>query len=222
MKNKWNRRAAALAAAALILTVGAAAGRAIAYFTTYVVAQGGKELELGFTTTEPIEKIVNGAKEITIKNTGENDCYVRVKAFAGNQYTLTFVESESDSRWRAGADGYYYWTEVLPAGENGITGVLKIKIDCGDTKADSFNVIVVQECTPVPYDQDGNIVSWDKVDWNREADVVKTETSTTVKPETPEPDKQPETPSPEEPPKAPGSEGQPDTPNTADTGEGNS
>ena len=184
MKNKWNRRAAVLVAAALILTAGTTVGKAIAYFTTYVAAQGGKELELGFTTTEPMEEIKNGAKEIIIKNTGENDCYVRVKAFAGNQYTLTFAQGESDSRWTAGADGYYYWTEILPAGENGITGTLKIKIDCGDATADSFNVIVVQECTPVPYGEDGKALSWDKVDWNREADVVKTETSATVKPET--------------------------------------
>ncbi len=114
MRNKWNRRTIVLAAAALIMTAGAASGRAMAYFTTYVTAEGGKELQLGFTATEPEEKIVNGAKEITIKNTGENDCYVRVKVFAGSKYTLTL--GESDSRWKAGADGYYYWTEILPAG----------------------------------------------------------------------------------------------------------
>ena len=172
MRNKWNRRTIVLAAAALIMTAGAASGRAMAYFTTYVTAEGGKELQLGFTATEPEEKIVNGAKEITIKNTGENDCYVRVKVFAGSKYTLTL--GESDSRWKAGADGYYYWTEILPAGESGITGILKINIGCEDAEADSFNVIVVQECTPVPYDEEGGQLSWDKVDWSRESNVVKT------------------------------------------------
>ena len=49
MRNKWNRRTIVLAAAALIMTAGAASGRAMAYFTTYVTAEGGKELQLGFT-----------------------------------------------------------------------------------------------------------------------------------------------------------------------------
>lgn len=216
MKNKWNRRTAVLAAAAVVLMAGTTMGRAMAYFTTYVVAEGGKELELGFTTTEPIEKIVAGAKEITIQNTGENDCYVRVKVFAGSKYALTFAEGESDSRWSAGKDGYYYWTEILPAGsegQGGVTGVLKIRIDCQDTTMDSFNVIVVQECTPVPFDENGGQISWDKVDWSRTADVVKTETPTTIKPDTPDQGEQPDTPDPEK---------QPDTPNIEGNGEGNS
>ena len=43
-----------------------------------------------------------------------------------------------------------------------------------EEKAEDFNVIVVQECTPVPYDEEGGQLSWDKVDWSREANVVKT------------------------------------------------
>lgn len=191
---------AVLSAAAVILLAGTTLGKAIAYFTTYVVAEGGRELKLGFTTTEPIENIVPGAKEITIKNTGANDCYVRVKVFAGNEYTLTFMEDKSDAHWKAGKDGYYYWTEILPAGpegQGGMTGTLKIKIDCGDTTMDSFNVIVVQECTPVTFGENGEQLTWNKVDWDRTADVIKTETPTTIKPETPDPGKQPETPDPE-------------------------
>lgn len=213
MKNKWNRRTAVLAAAAVILLAGTTLGRAIAYFTTYVVAEGGRELELGFTTTEPIENIVPGAKEITIKNTGANDCYVRVKVFAGNEYTLTFMEDKSDARWKAGKDGYYYWTEILPAGpegQGGMTGTLKIKIDCGDTTMDSFNVIVVQECTPVTFGENGEQLTWNKVDWDRTADVIKTETPTTIKPETPDQGDQPGTPDPEK------------QPDIEDNGEGNS
>lgn len=178
MKNKWNRRAAVLTATALILIAGVTAGKAIAYFTAYVIAEGGKELDLGFTTTEPIEKISPGAKEIQIKNTGETDCYVRVKLFAGDRCTLTFDEEGSDPYWyKNDTDGYYYWKKVLPADEKtGITGTLKVKISCEDTTADSFNVILVQECTPVPYNEDGEKIPWNQVDWDREVVVVKTET----------------------------------------------
>lgn len=225
MKNKWNRRTAVLAAAAVILLAGTTLGRAIAYFTTYVVAEGGRELELGFTTTEPKEDIIPGAKEITIKNTGANDCYVRVKVFAGSMVSATLAEGGSDPRWEAGKDKYYYWTEILPAGpegQGGMTGTLKIKIDCGDTTMDSFNVIVVQECTPVTYDNDGNVIPWDKVDWNRTADVIKTENSTTIKPGTSEQGEQSEIPEQGDQPETPAPEKQPDTPNLEDNGEGNS
>jgi hypothetical protein len=195
MKNKWNRKTAVLAAAAVILLAGTTLGRAMAYFTTYVIAEGGRELELGFTTTVPAEEIREGAKLITIQNTGSNDCYVRVKVFAGSMVSLTFAEGESDLSWTAGKDGYYYWKRILQAGPEGqgeVTGTLKIKIDCGDTTMDSFNVIVVQECTPVTFDENGEPLTWDKVDWDRTADVIKTETPTTIRPGTPDPESQPD------------------------------
>lgn len=179
MKKKRNQRTAALAAAALVLTAGVTANRALAYFTTYVTASGGHELELGFTTTIPNEEVSNWTKDITITNTGENPCYVRVKAFAGVQYGLEYDLTASDSRWSArGTDGYYYWHEILEPGET--TGSLLVKIDRKDAK-EEFNVIIVQECTPVPYDDNGVPAAWDQVDWTRTADVVKTETTETVK-----------------------------------------
>lgn len=55
-----------------------------------------------------------------------------------------------------------------------------MEIDKKDAK-DDFNVIIVQECTPVPYDENGDPMTWEKVDWTRTSDVVKTETSETVK-----------------------------------------
>lgn len=174
-----------LAAAALILLAGSAAGRAMAYFTTYVTAVGGKELDLGFTNTEIEEKVSAGEKRITIHNTGDYDCYVRVKAFAGDQYTLTM--GGSNAGWQE-KDGYYYWTEILPAKGSTDPEALVIKITPKETEtaAESFNVIVVQECTPVPYDEDGKPIAWNKVDWNRTADVIKTETSETLEPKTPD------------------------------------
>lgn len=173
MKNRWNRGAAVLAAAAFLLVTGVTVGRTMAYFTAYVTAEGGKVLDLGFTATEVEEYPEIDNKRIFVRNTGDSDCYVRVKLFAGASYGLDFDETNSDSRWTAGADGYYYWTAVLPAGGN--TEVLKIDIDNSGApdSADSYNVIVVQECTPAAYDGEGNVIPWNGVDWSREADVVK-------------------------------------------------
>lgn len=179
LKNRKNSPAIILAVAALILLTGSAAGQAIAYFTAYATAEGTKVLDLNFTTTVPKEEIRAGYKAITIQNTGDYDCYVRVKVFAGNQCQLT-MGSDSDPNWTQGNDGYYYWKQILPAkaGEQiSSTGTLKINIDTSKITTDSFNVIVVQECIPVPYDEvdeNGNMLTWDKIDWNKTAGVVAT------------------------------------------------
>lgn len=187
MNNKHSRRILALALAALLLTAGAAADSAMAYFTTYVTAEGGHELRLGFTTTIPNEEVADWTKTITLTNTGERDCYVRLRVFAGSAYSLRYECSEAGG-WSAGDDGYYYWHEILHPGETaGNPGggetpddPLLVRIQKPEDADQSFNVIVVQECTPVPYDENGNPLPWNEVDWTRTADIVKTETQETV------------------------------------------
>ena len=46
MKKKLNKKTLCLTAAALTLTAGLSVGSAMAYFTTYVTAQGGDEFRL--------------------------------------------------------------------------------------------------------------------------------------------------------------------------------
>lgn len=173
MKRRRDQITAVLAAAALVLTAGAAADRAMAYFTTYAVASGGQELKLGFTTTIPDETVSDWKKNITIKNTGAEPCYVRVKVFAGSEYPLS-QGSGTNSNWsKSETDGYYYWADVLKPGDT--TGRLVVAIDHAKAE-DDFNVIVVQECMPVRYDENGSRLGWDQVKWDQAADVVKTET----------------------------------------------
>lgn len=126
MNNSRNKRMIALGATAFLLTAGAAADRAMAYFTTYVEASGGQELHLGFTTTIPSEEVSDWTKNITLSNTGEQSCYARVKVLAGSSYALNFTD-HSGGNWSAGADGYYYWHEILPPG--GSTGSILAKIE---------------------------------------------------------------------------------------------
>ena len=58
MKKKLNKKTLCLTAAALTLTAGLSVGSAMAYFTTYVTAQGGQELSLGFTEVIPDEEVI--------------------------------------------------------------------------------------------------------------------------------------------------------------------
>lgn len=164
MKKQWNKKNLCLAAAALTLAAGVSVGSTMAYFTTYTTASGGAKLQLGTPAIVPDEEVVGMAKRIAVENTGDMDCFVRVKVFAGEKYQsgLVFVPDE-EGTWSQGDDGYYYCSQIIPAG--GKSNTFTVKIDAMDSE-DDFNVIVVQECTAVLYDKDGNPYA----DWDRIAD----------------------------------------------------
>lgn len=161
-----------LAAAAFFLAAGVCVSPAMAYFTTSVSASGGHELQLNFTTTVPEEKVSEWKKQLTVKNTGIEDCYVRVTAFAGEGIELTWT---ADGNWADGKDGYWYYKSPLaPESEGAEASGISVEIEKGN-REDAFNVIVVQECAPVLYGADGTLLGWEDVDWSGKADVVRTE-----------------------------------------------
>lgn len=161
MKKNFSKKSLCLAAAALALTASLSVGSAMAYFTTYATAEGGVAVSLGTTVTEPQETVSDWTKHITIQNTGDYDCFVRVKVFAGSKYQSGLVFSDEDGKWSPGEGDYYYYSDVVPAG--GSSGELQVKInfDYEEVKED-FNVIVAQECTRVLYNEEGNPYA----DWN--------------------------------------------------------
>lgn len=156
---KLHKKPLVLAAAAIALTGFLTVGSAMAYFTTYATAGGGVKMNMGFTTTVPDEKIDEKGKHVTIINKGDYDCFVRVKAFA--PVALTYLAP--DGGWQAGDDGYWYYESVLPAGETTKQELnISYQFPSGDEKASEFNVVVIQECTPVLFDENGNAYA----DWN--------------------------------------------------------
>ncbi len=160
-----------LGAAALLLVGSLSIPEAMAYFTTYVRAEGGYEITLG-SRTDIHEDVSNMTKEITICNTGEAECYARVKVFSGSRIGITYT---ADEAWSQKEDGYWYYETILPAGGSSSALHAKMVLPSEDFK-DSFNVIVVQECTPVLYKEDGTPYA----DWNA---VVDTKTDIGVKEE---------------------------------------
>lgn len=149
-----------MSAAALAMTAALTIQSASAYFTTYVEASGGEVVSLGATTEIEEEQVTNLTKHVSVyNNSGVNECFVRVKVFSGNQVTCTPVENNN---WTSGEDGYWYYGPVL--GPKAKTDILDVKIELKDPEEapDSFNVVVIQECTPVIYDEEGN----PKADWN--------------------------------------------------------
>lgn len=169
---KLHKKPLIMATAALALTGTLAVGSAMAYFTTYTTAGGGVTMNMGFTETIPNETVDKDGKHVTITNTSDYDCFVRVKAFAPMKLTYT----TPNGGWKAKDDGYWYYESVLPAkAEESTTTKLNIsyKFPEGEDRPEEFNIVVIQECTPVLYDKVGNPYA----DWNH---VITTEDSKTT------------------------------------------
>lgn len=144
---------AGMTAAALGMTAALTLEGASAYFTTYVSAGGSQVVRLG-SSTEIHEDVSQMTKHISIENaSAENDCFVRVKVFYGGD--LEVVYSDTENNWYEGEKGYWYYRPILPAAQT-TTGLdVKINVPEGYDR-DSFNVVVIQECTPVVFDETGN------------------------------------------------------------------
>ena len=176
------KKTIAMSAAALSLLAGLSLESSMAYFTTYVSAGGSHVVNLD-ARTEIHESVSNLTKHLTLENIStKGDCFVRVKVFHGAQVKVDIYDAEGGNNWYKGdqtdAYGYEYWyyRPVLPIG--GTTTGLDIKIDVTDLLKDpnfmkpedpnaewikdKFNVVVVQECTPVIYGENGEATA----DWN--------------------------------------------------------
>ena len=80
MKRFRSNKIVWLTAAAVILAGTMSIQGVLAYFTANASAQGGHTISLG-SSTEITEEFTDWTKHIVITNTGDNDCYVRVKVF---------------------------------------------------------------------------------------------------------------------------------------------
>lgn len=148
------KKTAFLTALAVILVLAASIDSAWAYFTTYAEAKGGHTLSLG-DKTKVEEDFSAWTKHVSIQSDPDSEpVYIRVKAFCGSEYKLVF--SDKSGKWSPGSDGYYYYSDIVNGGE--ATKELQVKIENVPkdvTDADSFNVVVIYESTPVLYKEDG-------------------------------------------------------------------
>lgn len=144
-----------LAALALILVLGANLRGAMAYFTTYVVAEGGYPIRLG-SSDDFHEEISNWTKRLSVEisEDSEDAVYVRARGFCGSLYTLSYDDVAGN--WTDGGDGWYYYNILLHPGEG--TTVLDVHIEgvpAEPEEGEGFHVVVVYETTPVQYREDG-------------------------------------------------------------------
>lgn len=147
---------------AVLLIIISGTENANAYFTTYVIAKGG----YSWRHEEAMNESFNDwNKYITVTSKeGSVPVYVRVKAFTGSKYTLTYAGDD----WTYNAeDNYYYYNRELNGGET--TSALRVFIanmTSAPENEDNFNVVVVYETIPVQYDEAGNLIEPAKADWS--------------------------------------------------------
>ena len=149
MKNAGKLKTALLTCAAAALVLGGSLGTSMSYFTTYATAKGQKELHLTIPKTDIEEHFEGTTKQVTVRNTEDAPCYVRVMVFSPIDCTI-----EGDG-WRPDSDGYYYYANVLE-NEGDAASVLNVKPISLDGVTEDFEIEVVVEAAPVFYETDEN------------------------------------------------------------------
>lgn len=154
---------------ALSLLCAAVSSPAQAYFTSYTPAFGGRTV-YDRTEIDINEKVENMVKTVSVENTGEVDCWVRVLLV----YPEGCSVNVSGTDWQQKADGFWYYKNPVPVGASTPSdsgNALKVGISVSGSARQElqkeFNVVVISECVPVTYAVDGSLSpsSWDQVDW---------------------------------------------------------
>lgn len=145
-----------------VLLIGCSGLRSAgAYFTAYVVAEGGYPIRIG-GSSDFTEDVSSWTKHLTVTCGEDSEAvYVRARAFCGSLYTLEY--DTEGGLWTPSEDGYYYYAEMLEPGQT--TAVLHVHIAGvpeDPEEGEQFRVIVVYETTPVRWHEDGTPYA----DWN--------------------------------------------------------
>lgn len=171
MKKNMSKKTIGLLVVSLLLVACVGVGSALAYFTTYTEAKGSGEISLGFADTEINETVHKGVKIVSVKNAKDAaECYVRVKVIVNEQYQnlVKYTETDGVKNWTPGEDGYYYYKNIVASDEE-TTELVVLLTGISEIAKDDFNVIVIQESTPVLYNENGEAYA----NWDIKAEVVE-------------------------------------------------
>ncbi len=160
-RKHFGRRMAAALAVALVVSLGAAAGTAWAYYTDTNRASGMIAFNYNPDppSTEVKEEKDKLSKIISVQNTGEVDAMVRVKVFVPTIDGVTVgifpvaddgeTAIETGSGWtqsvEGNKEGWWYYTSPIAPGA--FTSKLKVDVSIDESKdIPAFDIAVVQQC----------------------------------------------------------------------------
>ena len=154
MKKRSLARRIALAGVACALCASVGVGSAFAYYTDTTNAQGSLPYSVDPNTTIDEGKDEDRlSKHISIKNTTNAPCLVRVKLFYAEQNVSVTVTGDEWAQLNPD-DGWLYYREPLMGKDAATTDLFAKVVVNEDTANAIFDVTVVQECVPV-YQLDG-------------------------------------------------------------------
>ncbi len=155
MKKRSLARRIALAGVACALCASVGVGSAFAYYTDTTNAQGSLPYSVDPKTTIDEGKDEDElSKHISIKNTTNVPCLVRVKLFYAEQNVSVTVTGDQWAQLDPD-DGWLYYAEPL-MGMDAATTDLYAQVTVNEETANTtFDVTVVQECVPI-YQLDGS------------------------------------------------------------------
>lgn len=160
MKNmKLSHKICALLA--VLCVAFASAGTAWAYFTSYAITAGRYPVAIG-DRVEIHEEFSRWTKHVRLTAQADSGpVYVRARAFHSDLYDIEYNVPEG--KWRDGGDGWYYYDDILYAGQTTSELTVNIKNVPEEIKDPlDFGVAVVYESTPVRYREDGTAYAdWD-------------------------------------------------------------
>lgn len=159
-----NRKKFILTALCLVLVLGMMVAPTLAYFTDYATAEGAVAVELGYKTTITEDVPDNAHKVLHIKNEGPEACWVRAKAVAGSDVTLSY----EGTGWTKDGEWYVY-DSILEGGNTASDLTVTIELPKEGYEGDQKNVVVLHESAKVVYDEEGNPVT--PPDWTMEANI---------------------------------------------------
>lgn len=143
------KKTLAIASMAMILVASMSIKPAMAYFTATQEAEAKIAIEIGDSELETEDSVTDMVKTISVKNTSSFEAYIRVKAIVASNCKVTQKDSPN---WELKDDGYYYFKNVVAAGES--TDSLSLAIETSSNE--DFNVVIIEESTKVHYDENGN------------------------------------------------------------------
>lgn len=154
MKRSYLTKRFGLAVAACALCIAAGVGTTFAYYTDATMAIGTLPYAADDPKTEIKEEVDPAGKDISLTNTSDAPCVVRVKLYFAEANADISIYGKANANWgfeNEDASGWIYYNEILWPDET--TSVLRADITSQDkTKAlDNFAVNVVAQCVPVTW-----------------------------------------------------------------------
>lgn len=143
-----------LVALSIILLIAATANSTLAYFTSYITAEGGYTLNLQKGRVTVLTDVDGGCHWVQLVNSeGNLPIYVRGRFIVPDGCTLEM----GGQGWTEG-DGYWSYTSILNPGEE-TTQLQATVTRLAGYDPDSYDIVFIYETSPVLRDQNGNYYS---------------------------------------------------------------